>query len=92
MKLVFDSIVVVPVASAGRFSIAQAPPAESASAMITPPCSAPPEVQSDGDQSSASTTWSAVNASARMPSVAASGIKARRASVAFCSPTERVWE
>ena len=74
MKLVFDSIVAVPDASCGRFNMAHAPPAESATAMITPPWSTPPAVHSDGAQSREIATWSAEYASARMSSVAASGI------------------
>ena len=59
-KLVFDSMVAVPPAPSGRLRNAHAPPAESASAMMTPPCSRPLLVQSAGLQSTSSTTCSAV--------------------------------
>src|SRR5207237_1223022 len=53
-------VVAGPVAPTGRLSIAHAPPAESASAMITPPWRMPFAVQSSAAQSSASSTRSAV--------------------------------
>jgi len=67
-------MVAVPVAPSGRLSIALAPPAESASAMITPPWRMPLAVHSDGAQSSERTTRSGVYSSVRIPNVAASGM------------------
>ena len=59
-KFVFDSMVVVPDASAGRFSAAHAPPAESASAMMAPPCRIPSLVHNAAAHRSVSATVSGV--------------------------------
>src|SRR5688572_6896251 len=66
-KFVFDSIVDVPLAPSGRLRNADAAPAESASAISTPPCSKPALVQRAACQSRWSTTRSGANSDAVMP-------------------------
>src|SRR5437867_272277 len=89
-KLVFDSMVVVPMAPSGRLSSAHAAPAESASAMSTPPWRIPAAVHSDGAHASDMTTSSAVYASVSMPRVAARGMSSRTTRVASRSAMHRI--